>query len=243
MASHGFFTRQGGVSEGIFTSLNCGLGSVDNRENVLENRHRVAQRLGVKPQHLLSLYQVHGADVVTVTQGWEPSALPKADAMVSNVAGFALGILTADCVPVLFEDREAGVVGAAHAGWKGAVAGVVASTVKAMGALGAKPSRIHAAIGPCIGAKSYEVTQEFYDRIVSLQSGNERYFVPGKAAGSWFFDIVAFVKQLLADAGVGEVHALGLDTYVETERFFSFRRTTHAKEPDYGRQISAVVCG
>ena len=165
-ASHGFFTRNGGVSEGLYTTLNCGWGSGDAREAVIENRNRVAETVGASPQHLMSLYQVHGAQVVTVDGAWSPADLPQADAMVTNKRGFALGILTADCVPVLLEDAQAGVIGAAHSGWRGSVAGVVGATVQAMEALGAKPERIHAAIGPAIGPDSYEVTQEFYDAVL-----------------------------------------------------------------------------
>jgi polyphenol oxidase len=225
--AHGFFGRAGGVSEGIFASLNCGPGSGDAREAVNENRRRATQALSPGAA-LLTLYQIHSAEAVAVTEAWETG--PKADAMATNVPGLALGILTADCAPVLFADREAGVIGAAHAGWKGALAGVTDAAIAKMEQLGAKRTRIAAAIGPCIAQASYEVGPEFAPRF-------------GAFVADRHFDLEGYVAKRLADAGLVRVSRLAADTYAREADFFSYRRTTHRRETDYGRQLSAIVLG
>jgi YfiH family protein len=237
--THGFFTRKGGVSDGIYASLNCGMGSDDVRENVIENRKRVADSL--KAKYLCSLYQVHSADVVVVDTPWRHSKLPKADAMVTKQRGIALGILTADCAPVLFADKDAGVIGAAHSGWKGAIGGVLEATIAAMEALGGQRSNIVAAIGPAIAQKSYEVGAEFQEKFIQKNKDNARYFTAGVRAEHMLFDLKAFVKDTLAEAGLSAINMLENDTYLEEDAFFSFRRATHRGEPNYGRQISAIM--
>jgi YfiH family protein len=187
----------------------------------------------------LSLYQIHGDRVITVTAPWTPEDKPHADAMVTRTPGIALGVLAADCVPVLFADKDNGVVGAAHSGWKGAIAGVLERTLGAMRALGAK--RIAAAIGPCIAQPSYEVGAEFRDTFLARDAGNARYFIPAAASAHFLFDIRGFVRDTLAKAGADDINTLENDTYIEEDAFFSFRRTTHRHEPDYGRQISAIM--
>lgn len=238
---HGFFTRKGGVSDGIYASLNCGWGSSDHPSNVAENRRRVANALGADAEHLCSLNQIHSAAVVTVTEPWSRTALPQADAMVTNRPGLALGVLSADCVPILLADQQARVIGAAHSGWKGAVAGVIEETVKAMCALGATPAGISAAIGPAIGLESYEVGQEFYDRILLESAENYSFFVTPSASGQWRFDIKGYVRRKLSMAGISLINTLENNTYLEEDDFFSFRRSTHRSEKDYGRQISAII--
>jgi YfiH family protein len=233
---HGFLGRQGGVSTGIHAGLNVGIGSDDDAAAVAENRARALAAV-LPGGDLATLYQIHSATVVTLDT--VPDARPQADAMVTNRPGLALGILTADCAPVLLVDRQAGVVGAAHAGWKGAVAGVAEATVAAMTALGAVPERIAAAIGPCIARASYEVDDAFRDRIEALDPANERFFADGRA-GHHRFDLEAFVAARLAAAGVGRIEAMGLDTYTQEARFFSYRRSTHRGEPSYGRQIAII---
>jgi YfiH family protein len=238
---HGFFTRQGGVSEGLYASLNCGPGSEDNPAHVAENRARAAQAMGASSASLCTLYQVHGAEVVTVTQPWEADARPQADAMVTDRPGIILGILTADCVPVLLVDPKARIIGAAHAGWKGAIAGVTDATVTAMETLGAHRDRLIAAIGPAIGWQSYEVDEAFLRRFLDADFANEQCFRSGAAAGKYLFNVKAYVATRLAGAGVHHVQILGNDTYREENFFFSFRRTTHRGDPDYGRQLSAIM--
>ena len=238
--AHGFFGRSGGVSGGIFASLNCGPGSGDAPEAVRENRRRVTEALSPEAK-LVSLYQVHSPSVVTVTEAWDIPANPKADAMVTDRPGIALGILTADCAPVLLADRDAGVIGAAHSGWGGAFGGVVESVMAAMKALGANPERIVAAIGPCISQGSYEVGPEFEARFRAQDQGHAQFFAPSPRAGHFQFDLEAYVATRLAQAGVGRIEKLSACTYARREEFFSYRRTTHAKEPDYGRQISAIM--
>lgn len=236
--SHGFFTRQGGVSTGLYASLNCGWGSDDGKENVAENRSRVAQQLGTTLERFCSLYQVHGNEVITVEKAWPRTALPKADAMVTKHKGIAIGVLTADCAPVLFADAKAGVIGAAHAGWKGALAGIIQSTVQAMQALGARD--IAAAIGPCIAQRSYEVGADFRDNLMRETAANAAFFGQS-ATGSLLFDLRLYVRSKLAAAGITNINTLENDTYSEEDAFFSFRRTTHRREPDYGRQVSAIM--
>jgi hypothetical protein len=238
---HAFFSRRGGVSEGIYASLNGGVGSADDQAHVAENRRRMTARLGVAPDALASLYQVHSADVVTVERAWSHGERPKADGMVTNRPGLALGIATADCGPVLFADAQGGVIGAAHAGWKGAFTGVLEATVAGMEALGARRERIVAVLGPTIGAAAYEVGPEFVARFTEADPAHARYFAPSAREGHAMFDLPAFIGARLAAAGIGAFTNLGLCTYADPERFYSYRRTTHRGEPDYGRLISAIA--
>jgi YfiH family protein len=235
--AHGFFGRAGGVSRGLYESLNCGLGSADDSANVRENRRRAQQALGANA--LNTLYQVHGASVVMVEAPW--NAGPQADAMVSNTKGIALGILSADCAPVLLADGDAGVIGAAHAGWKGALAGVIEAVIAAMEGLGARRARIAAAIGPCISQENYEVGAEFRQRFVDADAANARFFVAGSRALHHQFDLEAFTADRLKSAGVDNVSRLTACTYARETEFFSFRRATHRGEADYGRELSAIV--
>ena len=237
--AHGFFGRRGGVSEGIFASLNCGPGSGDDRDKVIENRRRAMQPLGVA--RLVTLYQIHSPKAVIVTQPWDVGENPQADAMATNLPGVALGILTADCAPVLFADAEAGVIGAAHSGWKGARGGVVESTVAAMESLGASRARIAAAVGPCISQPSYEVDTKFRDGFVAGDASNVRFFAAGARAGHFHFDLEAYVTMRLKQAGLAQIEALSVDTYARDADFFSYRRATHKGEKDYGREISAIA--
>jgi hypothetical protein len=237
---HGFFSREGGVSGGIYASLNCGFGSSDRADHVAENRARVAAAVDLPPDAVLTVYQVHSPEVVTVMATWSPGEAPKADGMVTRTPGIALGILAADCAPVLFADAQAGVVGAAHAGWKGALAGVVETTVARMVGLGAKPANIAAVVGPCIAQKSYEVGAEFRDRFVAAATAHERFFVAGERAGHYQFDLPAFVQSRLEAAGVGSIATLARDTY-GNETLFSYRRATHRGESDYGRNLSIIA--
>ncbi|MBU6297195.1 MAG: peptidoglycan editing factor PgeF [Alphaproteobacteria bacterium] len=237
---HGFFGRQGGVSDGIYASLNCGPGSDDDRAKVIENRRRVMAALGANLQ-LATLYQIHSAEVVPVTAAWNIGEAPQADAMVTNVPGIALGVLTADCAPVLFADARACVIGAAHAGWKGAQGGIIEATVEAMEKLGAVRGRIAAAIGPCISQASYEVDDEFRRGFLRADSANARFFVPNSREGYFRFDLEGYVAFRLDDAGVANVEPLGACTYARADNFYSFRRATHAGEKDYGREISAIA--
>ncbi|MES2494723.1 MAG: peptidoglycan editing factor PgeF [Pseudomonadota bacterium] len=236
---HGFLGREGGVSVGIHAGLNVGLGSDDDRAAILENRRRAVEAV-VPGYRLVTLHQVHSADAVAVTEPFADDARPHADALVTDRPGLLLGILTADCVPVLFADTVAGVIGAAHAGWKGAITGVTDTTLARMEALGADRSRIVAAIGPCIARASYEVDEGFVRRFEADDPANERFFADGRRPGHAQFDIEAYVMHRLAAAGVGRVIALGEDTYAQPDRFFSFRRATHKGEPGYGRQISLI---
>ena len=236
--AHGFFSRTGGVSEGIFAGLNCGPGSSDERAAVSENRRRVAEALSPGAT-LLTLYQIHSAEVVTVTAPWDADR-PQADAMVTDRPNLALGILTADCAPVLFADAEAGVIGAAHAGWKGAISGVTDSTVAAMEKLGADRGRINAAIGPCISQSNYEVGAEFRERFLEPDPSNTRFFIESDKAGHFRFDLQGYVEERLRMASVFSIESLKACTYT-SENFFSFRRATHRNEEDYGRQVSAIM--
>lgn len=235
---HGFLGRKGGVSGGIHAGLNVGLGSDDDREAIFENRRRAVTAV-LPGAELVTVHQVHSADVVTVSQPLPLDQRPPADAMVTNRPGLLLGILTADCVPVLFADVDAGIVGAAHAGWKGALSGVTDNTLSAMEALGAERSRIICAVGPCIAQKSYEVDDGFYRRFVEEADENERFFASGKP-GHWQFDIEGYVAARLAAAGIGKVECLGEDTYSQPDRFFSYRRSCHRSESGYGREISLI---
>jgi polyphenol oxidase len=238
---HAFFTRQGGVSEGpVFASLNGGLGSTDNRGHVLENRRRMAAHLGVLPDHLVSVWQVHSPDCLDVAAPW-PGERPKADAMVTAVPGIALGIATADCGPLLFADAGAQVIGAAHAGWKGAFTGVIEATLAAMERLGAQRGHVTAVIGPMLSQRNYEVGPEFLARFVAADGDNRRFFVPSQKPGHMMFDLPAYNTHRLERAGVGRIENLGLCTYADKSRFYSYRRTTHLQQPDYGRLISAIT--
>ena len=232
---HGFLGRRGGVSLGEVASLNVGLGSGDDAAAVAENRRRAADAV-LPGAALVGVYQIHSAECVTVTSPWSADRRPEADALVTARPGILLGIVTADCAPVLLADAAAGVIGAAHAGWRGARAGIVEATVAAMEALGARRERIAAAIGPCIAQPSYEVSQDFR---AQFGTGDARFFAPGRA-GHLQFDLEGYVASRLAGAGVGTIEPLGLDTYSDAERFYSYRRSTHAAEPTYGRQFSLI---
>lgn len=236
---HGFFTRRGGVSQGLYASLNCGPGSSDAPENVAANRARVARMLGAG-HGLASLYQVHGREVVVVDDEYDMAARPKADGLVTTRRGVALGVLSADCAPVLFADPEAGVIGACHAGWRGALAGVSDATIVAMEALGAARSRIRAAIGPCIGPRSYEVSDPFRAEFLAADPMNAIFFAPGNRPGHWQFDLPRYLLQRLERTGIAAQN-LDLDTCSDTVRFYSYRRMTLAGEADYGRQVSAIA--
>ncbi len=235
-ATHGFFTRQGGVSEGPYASLNCALSGGDDPAVVAINRARVAAALGVAPANLLGVTQVHGTDVVRAEAAWPAGAGARADAMVTAIPGLALGVITADCAPVLFCDADARVVGAAHAGWRGAAAGVLEATIAAMEALGAVRGRIAAVVGPCIAQASYEVGADFYDAVAP---GGAAFFVAGRP-GHWQFDLAGYCVARLRDAGVVAC-ALGVDTCGEPERFFSHRRRTLAGGGAIGHQVSGIV--
>ncbi len=237
---HGFFTRQGGISEGLYASLNCGHGSDDDPKRVAANRARAMQQLDQPSEALVTVHQVHSADVVTVEGPWSGEP-PCADGMVTTTPGVALGILTADCAPVLLADAEARVIGALHAGWRGALAGVIEATVAAMTAKGAKPSRIVAAVGPCIHLRSYEVGPDMVTPLLDDDPGNRAFLIPSRDDDHFMFDLAAYVMSRLERAGLREMVSTPCDTYAETERFFSYRRACHLGEPDYGRQLSAIL--
>lgn len=238
---HAFFTRKGGVSGGIYGSLNCGFGSGDDKGNVAANRARAMASLDLEPDALVTLYQIHSPTVVHVTEPWTPDKAPQADGFVTDRPGVALGILTADCAPVLFADADAGVIGAAHAGWKGALGGVLDATFEEMLRLGATADRIVAAVGPCIAQRSYEVGAEFRAAFMEAGQGNTRFFAEGARPGKFQFDLPGYVVARLEGLGIGSVDALPNDTCAETENFFSYRRATLAGEKDYGRGLSALV--
>jgi YfiH family protein len=237
---HGFFARTGGVSQGLYEGLNCGLGSNDDRDAVLENRRLAAHKLNVTGDDLLTLYQHHSADVVVVTERWAPGEGPKADGMVTREAGIALGILAADCTPILFADGEAGIIGACHAGWKGALAGVAEATIAAMEQLGADRARIAAAIGPTIRQLCYEVGSEFRDRFLAASPANAAWFRSGRSGGKFHFDLPGYLTRRLSAAGVSRIEDCEICTYSDS-RFYSYRRATHRGERDYGRNLSAIV--
>jgi YfiH family protein len=239
---HAFFTRQGGVSEGVYASLNGGIGSQDSPEHVGENRARMATMLGVEPGHLVTAYQVHSPDVIVATEPWTRAEAPRADAIVTRERGLAIGVTTADCGPVLFADSDAGVVGAAHAGWKGAVGGVVEAAIDAMVRLGAKRDRIVAALGPMIRQQNYEVGSDLVERFVAAEPEADRFFKPSVRDGRSMFDLAGYIASRLARAGVTRVEDLGECTYADPDRFFSYRRMTHLGEPDYGRHVNAIAC-
>jgi polyphenol oxidase len=236
---HAFFTREGGVSNGIYQGLNGGLGSNDDQAHVAENRRRMADRMGVVPENFVSLHQIHSPDAVVVTAPW-PGDRPRADALVTRTEGIAIGVTAADCGPILFADAGARVIGAAHAGWKGALTGVLESTIDAMEKLGADRSGIVAAIGPLIRRQSYEVGSEFVERFLDADAGNGVFFIPADRAGHSMFDLAGFIRMRLESAGVLMIDDTGVDTYSD-ERFYSYRRSVHRQEPDYGRHVHAIA--
>jgi YfiH family protein len=238
---HGFFTRRGGVSSGPFASLNCALSGKDSRDNVLENRARAARAIDTDPARLVGIHQVHGADVTHVTEPWTPGNGPRADAMVTDRRGIALGIVTGDCAPVLFADPHAGVVGAAHAGWRGAVAGVLEATLAAMKACGAMPERITAAVGPCIAQASYEVGADLHAAVLARNPDDAGFFTPAQREHHWQFDLPGYCAGRLAAAGVAVVEVLAADTLADEVRFFSHRRRTLAGGGLIGHQISVIA--
>jgi YfiH family protein len=236
---HGFLGRRGGASSGELAGLNVGFGSKDDRAAIEENRRRAVD--AVLPEgELATVHQVHSAEAIFAEEPWPQDGRPRADAMVTDRPGLLLGILTADCAPVLFADVEGGVIGAAHAGWRGALAGVTDATIVAMEKAGARRERVHAVVGPCIGRSSYEVDDGFRAHFLDADAGNARFFADGPA-GKPHFDLEGYVVHRLLAAGIGEVEALHLDTYADPERFYSYRRSTHRGEADYGRQLSAIA--
>jgi YfiH family protein len=237
---HAFFTAEGGVSDGIYRSLNGGLGSHDDPGNVAENRRRMAERMGVTPDRFLNAWQIHSPDAVTVSGPWNGTERPKADALVTRTEGLAIGVTAADCGPILFVDPTARVIGAAHAGWKGALTGVLESTLDAMEKLGADRGGIVAAIGPLIRQHSYEVGGEFVERFLKADADNARFFLPGARDGHSMFDLAAFIRMRLENAGVLMIDDIGVDTYSDP-RCFSYRRSVHRNEPDYGRHVHAIA--
>ncbi len=239
--AHAFFTRDGGVSEGVYASLNGGVGSRDRIEAVAENRARMAATLGVERERLLVPFQVHSRDVVTVSEPWVSEARPRCDGIVTAAPGLALGVTGADCGMILFADAEAGVIAAAHAGWRGALDGVIEATVEAMLALGACRQNIRAGLGPCIAQASYEVGLEFFAAFATQDSGSRRFFAPSANETRHMFDLHGYIAERASRAGLVNFEDSGLDTYADAERFFSFRRTTHRNEPDYGRLVSAIA--
>jgi len=237
---HGFLGREGGVSTGLIAGLNVGLGSADDPCSIAENR-RLAVNAVAPGSALVTVHQVHSAEAVVVSTTCVDDSRPRADGLVTDRRGLALGILTADCAPVLLADVGAGVIGAAHAGWKGALSGITDATIVAMESLGADRARITAAVGPCIARASYEVDVGFRERFCANDAANERFFADGSRAGHAQFDLEAYVAHRLAAVGIARVDLLGEDTYASPMRFFSFRRATHRGEADYGRQISLIA--
>jgi YfiH family protein len=237
---HAFFTRDGGVSDGVYANLNGGLGSNDDPAKVRENRRRMAAQMGVTPENFLGVWQIHSPDAVVASGPWENASRPRADAMVTRTQGLAIGVTAADCGPILFVDPNARVIGAAHAGWKGALTGIVESTVEAMEKLGAERSGIVAAIGPLIRQHSYEVGGEFVERFIEADAENGVFFIPSAREGHAMFDLAGFIRTRLENAGVLMIDDIGVDTYSD-ERFYSYRRSVHRKEPDYGRHVHAIA--
>jgi hypothetical protein len=237
---HAFFTREGGVSGGIYESLNGGIGSNDDPADVVENRRRMAAQMGVVPEHFLSVHQTHSPDVVVATGPWQGASRPRADALVTRTEGLAIGVTTADCGPILLADPNARVIGAAHAGWKGALTGIVESTVEAMEKLGAERGGIVAAIGPLIRQHSYEVGGEFVERFIEVDAENALFFIPAAREGHAMFDLAGLIRMRLENAGVLVIDDIGVDTYSD-QRFYSYRRSVHRNEPDYGRHVHAIA--
>src|ERR1700732_1925221 len=237
---HAFFTREGGVSGGIYTSLNGGIGSRDDAASLAENRRRMAEQIGVDPEHFLNVHQTHSPDVVVASGPWQGASRPLADAIVTRSEGLAIGVTAADCGPILLVDPNARVIGAAHAGWKGALTGIVESTVEAMERLGAERGGIVAAIGPLIRQCSYEVGGEFVERFVQADAENTVFFSASAREGHSMFDLAGFIRMRLENAGVLMIDDLGVDTYADA-RFYSYRRSVHRNEPDYGRHVHAIA--
>jgi YfiH family protein len=238
---HAFFTRAGGVSQGMYATLNGGIGSQDQAGHVTENRSRMAAALGVTPERLLSLYQIHSPDVVVAETAWPRDQRPRADAVVTQVPGLVCCVSTADCGPALFADSEARVVGAAHAGWRGAFSGVLEATIAAMEKLGAQRERIAVALGPMIRQDNYEVSDEFVTRFCAADAANDRFFRPAERAGHAMFDLPGYIHARLEQAGITRIEDLGYCTFAEPERFYSYRRSTKLGESDYGRHINAIT--
>jgi YfiH family protein len=237
---HGFFTRKGGTSTGLYASLNCGYGSGDDLDIVTENRKKIAAKLHVPVDSLCTAFQIHSPDVLVIDKPWLWEDAPEADALVTRTPGIALGILTADCLPVLFADTTRGIIGAAHAGWKGAIGGVLEATIDAMIRIGARPETITATIGPAIAQGSYEVGMEFHDRFIAHDPANTLYFIHGGRPDHFLFDLKAYAKDRLRNAGLSLINVLAPDTCLQENDFFSYRRATLRGEPVYGRQISAI---
>jgi purine-nucleoside/S-methyl-5'-thioadenosine phosphorylase / adenosine deaminase len=238
---HGFFTREGGVSEGVYAALNCGFGSGDDPAKVARNRAIAAARLGLSPERLVSCHQAHGATAITVERPWRREENPRADGMVTAVPGIALGVLAADCAPVLFADPAAGVIGAAHGGWRGARGGIMEATVAAMVRLGAQPARICAGIGPCIAQPSYEVGPDFRAAFAATDEASAAFFVPASRAGHFRFDLPGYIADRLARLGLAAIERAPHDTAAEEELFFSYRRACLRGEADYGRGLAAIA--
>jgi YfiH family protein len=238
---HAFFTRAGGVSGGIYASLNAGVGSNDDPGHVAENRARMSATVGVPPERFLTCYQIHSPDVVVAAEPWTAEGRPRADAIVTAMPGLAIGVSTADCGPVLFADAQARVIGAAHAGWRGALAGVTDRTIAAMETLGAARQRIVAVLGPMIRQNNYETGADLRDRFIATDTANARFFRPAAREEHFMFDLAGYVAARLAAAGVGIIEDIDACTYADEETFFSYRRMTHRGEPDYGRHVNAIV--
>ena len=238
---HAFFTRQGGVSTGVYASLNGGVGSRDERAHVLENRARMAATLGVEPASFLVPFQWHSADAIVAETPWDVDHRPRADGIVTRTRGIGLGVTGADCGVVLFSDAAGAVIGAAHSGWKGALTGVLEATIDRMVELGAQRSRIVAVLGPTIGPDSYEVGAEFVERFRVADAAHARFFRPSRREGHSMFDLPGFITMRMEKAGVAAFRNLGLDTYADEERFYSYRRSVHRSEPDYGRLVAGIA--
>ena len=237
---HAFFTREGGVSGGFYGSLNGGLGSNDDPANVVENRRRMAEQMGVATSHFVSPWQIHSPDAVVASAPWDVASRPRADAIVTRTEGLAIGVTAADCGPILLVDPHARVIGAAHAGWKGALTGILESAVDSMEKLGAERTGIVAAIGPLIRQHSYEVGGEFVERFIEADADNSLFFIPSARAGHAMFDLAGFIRMRLENAGVLMIDDVGVDTSAD-ERFYSYRRSVHRSEPDYGRHVHAIA--
>jgi YfiH family protein len=238
---HAFFTREGGVSGGIYASLNSGIGSNDAAAHIAENRARMAQALGVDAARLITAFQIHSPHVVVADAPWSVETRPKADAIVTKTPGLAIGVSTADCGPLLFADPEARVIGAAHAGWRGAFSGVIDGTIAAMESLGADRNRMIAALGPLIRQDRYEVSQSFVDEFLRADEAYARFFAPAPREGHAMFDLPGFIASRIAQSGIGRFEDIGICTYSDPDRFYSYRRSTHHAEPDYGRHVNAIV--